>query len=112
MSETHAQKTDRVRKEYREAHQRFAVRLRGASDADAHRAPAEGGWSAARIGWHVAAVESSFAGLISGDIPGAKPLPPDAVARAWPEIASGIPEKLDAGKRVQPPPDAKRDDVM
>ena len=76
------------------------------------RAPETGGWSAAQIGWHVAAVDTSFAGLISGDLPGAKELPDGTAAKSWSEIATTIPEKLEAGKRVQPPPAVSRDEVL
>ena len=97
---------------YREAHDRFVARLREASEADVHRAPADGGWSAAQIGWHVAAVDASFAAIVRGDVAAAKPLTGDLVVRPWQEIAAAMPAKLEAGKRVQPPADVRRDDVL
>jgi uncharacterized damage-inducible protein DinB len=112
VAETHAELIARVRQSYREAHERFVTRLREAGDEAVHRAPADGGWSAAQIGWHVAAVDASFAGLISGERPGAQPLPEGAPARSWTEILQGMPGKIEAGKRVQPPPDARRDEVL
>jgi len=110
--ETHAELIARVRQSYREAHDRLVKRLTEAPADAAERAPAAGGWSAAQIGWHVAAVDASFAGLISGERPGAQPLPDDVTERPWPEILSGIPDRIEAGKRVQPPPDARQDDVL
>jgi uncharacterized damage-inducible protein DinB len=109
---SHQEHVTRVRQAYREAHERFVTRLRDADETAVHRAPADGGWSAAQIGWHVAAVDASFAGVLTGEVPAAKPLADGTPARPWQEIVAGMPAKLEAGKRVQPPPDARRDDVL
>src|SRR5262245_53369590 len=110
--ESHAEKTARVRRAYREARERLVTRARESSEADVTRAPAGGGWSAARIGWHVAAVDSSFAAVLSGAVPAAKPVPEGTAVRSWPEIVSAMPAKLEAGKRVQPPDAVSRDEVI
>ena len=110
--ESHSQLIARSRQTYREAHERFVKRLREAPDDAVHRAPADGGWSAAQIGWHVAAVDGQFADLVSGARPGAQPLAGGAAEKPWMEIVAGIPQRIEAGKRVQPPPDAKRDAVL
>ena len=110
--ESHSERIERTRKSYREAHARFVKRLTDAPADAVERAPAGGGWSAAQIGWHIAAVDASFAGLVSGERPGAQPLPDGTSERPWPEIVQGIPEKLEAGKRVQPPAEVKRDEVL
>ncbi len=110
--ETHSEKIMRVRRAYQEAHARFVKRLTEASAEAAARVPEGEGWSAAQIGWHVAAVDASFAGLVSGKIPGAKELPDGVSAKPWSEILAAIPGKLEAGKRVQPPAAASRDDVL
>jgi len=110
--ETHAERIERVRREYREAHARFVARLDGASPEAVTRAPAEGGWSAVQIGWHVAAVDATFAGLMTGEVPAAKELPEGISAKPWSEIVVAIPDKIEAGKRVQPPPSPDRDEVM
>jgi uncharacterized damage-inducible protein DinB len=112
MSESHSERIERVRREYREAHARFVKRLSEAPVDAVERTPDAGGWSAAQIGWHVAAVDASFAGLVSGENPAAKPLADGASARPWSEIVQGIPAKLEAGKRVQPPADVRRDAVL
>jgi hypothetical protein len=112
MHETHAELIARVRQSYREAHERLVKRLSEAPAEAAERAPAGGGWSAAQIGWHVAAVDASFAGLLSGERPGAQPLPDGAAERPWTEIVQGMPARIEAGKRMQPPADPKRDDVL
>lgn len=63
---------------------------------------ADGGWSAAQIAWHVAAVNEAFAGLIDGSSPTAQPAPPDFVERTWTEIGESLAKKLQAPARVQP----------
>src|SRR4051794_20205312 len=110
--ESHNERMTRVRGEYRAAHDRFLARLRQASDADVHRLRSDGGWSAAQIGWHVAAVDQSFASVLTGEVPAAKPLEPGTQARTWQEVVGGMPQKLDAGKRVTPPADVRRDEVI
>ena len=110
--ESHSERIDRARASYREAHARFVKRLTDAPADVAERAPAGGGWSAAQIGWHVAAVDASFAALVTGENPAAKPLPDGAVEKPWAEIVQGIPDKFEAGKRVQPPPVVRRDEVL
>jgi uncharacterized damage-inducible protein DinB len=109
---THTERIAHTRQAFREAHARFVKRLTEAPAADLERAPEGGGWSAAQIGWHVAAVNTAFAGLISGEVPGAKELPEGATAKPWSQIAGEIPEKLEAGKRVQPPPAVARAEVL
>lgn len=112
MPESHNERITRVRGEYREAHARFVKRLTDVPADAVERAPADGGWSAAQIAWHVAAVDASFAALVSGENPAAKPLADGTAAKPWSEIRQGIPEKLEAGKRVQPPAVVRRDEVL
>jgi len=87
-------------------------RLREAPVETVERRLAGGGWSAAQIGWHVAAVDASFARLVSGQQPGAEPLPDGVPKKAWAKIVETIPDKLEAGKRVQPPPSVRRDKAL
>jgi uncharacterized damage-inducible protein DinB len=110
--ETHAELIARTRQTYREAHERFVKRLREAADDAVHRVPPDGGWSAAQIGWHVAAVDGQFADIVSGARPAAQPLSPGSVEKSWGEIVAGIPQRIEAGKRVQPPADVRRDAVL
>jgi uncharacterized damage-inducible protein DinB len=112
MPESHDEQIARTRKAYREAHDRLVKRLREAPAEAVERAPADGGWSAAQIGWHVAAVDGSFAGVVSGERPGAQPLPDGAAEKPWSEIVKTIPAKLVAGKRVQPPAQVRRDEAL
>jgi len=100
-----------VREAFAEANERLVARLRRVSDEQAGRAAA-GEWSAAQIGWHVAAVTTRFAGLISGDLEGAKALSDDFRERAWPEVVASIPPKLQAPAALAPPPGVRRSDAI
>lgn len=112
MTETHSELIARSRQGYREAHDRLVKRLRDAPEDAVHRAPADGGWSAAQIGWHVAAVDRQFADLMSGARPGAQLLADGAGEKPWPAIVADLPQRIEAGKRFQPPADVRRDDVL
>ncbi|HET7698701.1 MAG TPA: DinB family protein [Vicinamibacterales bacterium] len=110
--ESHHELIARTRQSYREAHERFVKRLREAADDAVHRQPPDGGWSAAQIGWHVATVDGQFADIVSGARPVAQPLADGAAERPWSEVVAGMPQKIEAGKRVQPPGDVRRDAVL
>jgi hypothetical protein len=99
----HYTRVRRLRESFAEANERLVARLRGAEDDAAARVPPGGGWSAAQIGWHVAKVTTRFAALMSGDVPGVQPLPPDFREREWPTIAAGVPDRLKAPEMFHPP---------
>src|SRR5262245_64310885 len=80
-----------IRESFAEANERLVARLRRATDEAAHQAPADGGWTVAQIGCHVARVSNTFAGLISGERPGAQPLPPGFKEKEWPAIVERLP---------------------
>ncbi len=90
----HYARVRHLRESFAEANERLVARLRRVEHAAAERTPDGAGWSAAQIGWHVAAVTTQFAGLLSGDTPGAQPLPPDFVEREWTGIAARNPRAL------------------
>src|SRR5688572_8579174 len=94
-SSDHLARVRHLREAFASANERLVKRLREAEDHASEKAP-EGGWSAAQIGWHVAAVNTRFAALIAGDVPAAKPLPDDFVEKPWAAIADEMPEKLQA----------------
>jgi hypothetical protein len=99
----HRARISHIREAFAEANERFVARLRAADDHAALRAPEGGGWSAAQIGWHVARVTTRFAGLMSGDLPGAQALGEGFAERPWPSIVAGIPGRLQAPNSFQPP---------
>jgi DinB family protein len=110
--ESHNERIARVRAAYREAHTRFVKRLTDAPAEAVERVPAGGEWSCAQIGWHVAAVDTSFAALVSGENPGAKPLADGVSETPWAEIVQNMPGKIEAGKRVQPPAEVRREEAL
>jgi DinB superfamily len=99
----HRARVSHLRESFAEANERLVARLRGADDESARRVPDGGGWSAAQIGWHVARVTTSFAGVMSGERPGAQPVPAGFVERPWPEIAAAVADRLEAPAAFQPP---------
>ena len=107
----HLARVRHLRESFAEANERLVTRLRNAPD-DAVQKPVEGGWSAAQIGWHVAAVTTRFAGVMSGDLPGAQPLPAAFRDRTWDEIAAHLPPRLTAAAPVAPPPEVLKSDAI
>jgi hypothetical protein len=108
----HYARLHHLRESFAEANERFVTRLRNAGEDEVRRVPEGGGWSAAQIGWHVAKVTTRFAGLISGDLPGAQPLAADFREREWSSIVSGIPDRLQAPGAFEPPPTVTRTDAI
>lgn len=107
----HLARVRHVRESFAEANERLVTRLRRATDESAERVPPDG-WSAAQIGWHVAAVTNRFAGLIGGDVAGPAPLPAGFVERPWVEVLAGVPAKLHAPAAATPPAAVSRADAI
>jgi hypothetical protein len=108
----HYARLGHLREAFAEANERLVARLRKAEDDAVRKAPEGGGWSAAQIGWHVAKVTTRFAGLMSGDAPGAQPLPADFREREWTAIASEIPDRLQAPGPFHPPAGVTRAEAI
>ncbi len=87
------------------------ARLAGVPAARAEALPPDGGWSAAQIGWHVAAVDAAFADLVSGARP-SQPLTEAFRERDWSEVASAIPQKIEASGAVLPPAAVRQDTAL
>ena len=107
----HLDRVRHLRESFVSANERLVARLRGASDEAAERS-AEGAWSAAQIGWHVATVTSRFAAMIAGDLGGPQPLSASFQERAWSEVAAAIPERLRAPSAMAPPPHVRRAEAV
>jgi hypothetical protein len=107
----HYARVRQMRQAFAEANERLVARLRACDDASAERVP-EGGWSAAQIGWHVAHVTTTFAGLLSGELPGPQPLPQGFQPRAWSDVVAAIPQQLQARGAVVPPRVVRRVDAL
>ena len=98
----HLARVRHLREAFSSQNEHLVGLLRQADHAIAERSE-PGSWSAAQVGWHVASVNTRFAAVIAGDVPAAKPLPDDFVERPWTDIASALPEKLDASTAAMPP---------
>jgi hypothetical protein len=107
----HLARVRHLRESFAAANERLVARLRAATDEQSARSLA-GGWTPAQIGWHVAAVTSRFAGVISGDMKGAVPLPDGFVETPWEQVAAAIPAQLKAPDALAPPPSATRHDAI
>ena len=107
----HLSRVRHLRESFVAANERLVSRLRGAKDDLAERG-AEGSWSAAQIGWHVATVTTRFAAMIAGDIGGPQPLPEQFRERPWAEVAAAIPPRITAPSAFTPPPSVRRADAV
>src|SRR5687768_10004342 len=91
---------------------RFLARIEATPDAVAERVPADGGWSAAGIAWHVAVTNEQFAGLVDGTVPGARPPAEGFEETPFPEILSIVPDGLEAPPNFHPPAGLTRADAL
>ncbi len=107
----HLSRVRHLREAFSSSNEQLVGALRSTDDATAHRVTG-GRWSAAQLGWHVAAVNTRFAALIAGDVPAAKPLPDDFVETPWQQIAAAMPGKLEAPSAAVPPPAVTRHDAI
>ena len=101
--EQHRARVAQLRESFAAANRRLLQRLRDAGDDG--ECAREDRWSPAQIGWHVAAVTTRFAGVISGELPGAQPVAQDFRERPWAEIVPTVAARLRAPAIVQPPTD-------
>src|SRR5687767_10426112 len=82
---------------------RLLARIESTPDAIAERVPADGGWSAAGVAWHVAVTNEQFAGLIDGSVPGARPPEEGFEETPFAEIVAMVPDGLEAPPKFHPP---------
>lgn len=113
MTDAHVERVARMTREFREALDRLIARLQGVESSAAERPRADGGWSAAQIGWHVAAVNTAFAGILVGAVTrGVRPAPPDFAEPAWSEVAARVARRLSAPEGFHPPADVTVNDAV
>lgn len=91
---------------------RFLARLEAASAEAAERPAAGGGWSAAQIGWHVAATNEGFAALVDGSRPLARAPEPGFEETPFTDLQARVPDKLEAPDMFTPPPGVTRDEAL
>jgi hypothetical protein len=97
----HKDRVARLSSAWNEASGRFIARIESAGDAAAGASPA-GGWNAAQIAWHVAAVNNSFAKIL-GEGRGAVQAGGEFVERGWRDIVGSMPPRRKAPTWAQPP---------
>jgi hypothetical protein len=107
----HLARVRHIREAFSSENEHLVGLLRKAADESAERS-VDGRWSAARVGWHVASINTRFAALMAGDAPGAKSLADDFIETPWAEIAARIPGQLDATKAAVPPEHVTRHDSI
>lgn len=108
-----AQHEDRIRNavsSFEDANSRLVRMLEGLSDEAAHKAPSDGGWSAAQVGCHVAMTNELFAGVLTGAVPLAQPAPAGFAEN--PNVFSTVPSKVETAPPLQPPAGSTRQDAV
>jgi len=104
---------DRIRNavsSFEDANTRLVRMLEGLNDEAATKAPADGGWSAAQVGYHVAMTNELFAGVLTGAVPLAQPVPAGFAEN--PNVFSTVPSKVETGPPLQPPAGTTRHDAV
>jgi hypothetical protein len=91
---------------------RFLARIEATPDHIAERVPADGGWSAAGIAWHVAVTNEQFAGLVEGSVPGARPPEDGFEETPFADITALVPGQLEAPPKFHPPAGLTRADAL
>jgi len=95
---------------FRRAMDTFIASIERLGDEAAVQAPADGGWNAAQIAWHVAVTNELLAGVFEGTVPMAQPVPdgfePD------PDIFSKVPAKVQTFPQLEPPASASRVEAL
>jgi hypothetical protein len=91
------------------ANARMVALLEALSDEAARRAPAEGSWNAAQVGYHVAVTNELFAGILSGAVPMARQEPAFAENTL---VFSGLPGRIKTLPPREPPSAAARAEAI
>jgi hypothetical protein len=107
-SDTHAARIDDLRAAFDRACGRFLARYDTTTTDGAVAVPLSGGWTAAQIAAHVAALNRVLSAIVSGRIGRAAPPPDGFTERPWPDIATGLAGRLEAPASVTAPPTVTR----
>ena len=110
---THEERVAATAAAFEAAMERFLARIESTPDAIAERVPADGGWSAAGVAWHVAMTNEQFARLIDGSVPGARPPEDGFEEKPFSEITSAIAGvSLEAPAKFHPPAGVTKADAL
>ncbi len=102
---THQERVAQTIAGFDAAMSRLMDRVETVSEAEGTRVPDGGGWTVAGIAWHVAATNEGFASLVDGSRPLARAPESDFVEEPFAEIASRVPNQLEAPEVFHPPAD-------
>ena len=95
---------------FEDANARMVQLLEGLSDDAARRAPADGKWTPAQVGVHVAITNELFAGILAGKVPLTRPAPQGFSEN--PDVFSTVPAKIETLPPLEPPSAAAREDAI
>lgn len=101
--ETHAARIDDLRAAFDRSSGRFLARFDTTTPEEAVAVPSTGGWTAAQIAAHVAALNRVLSAIVSGRIDRATPPPAEFAERGWNDVAAGLTGRLQAPPSVTPP---------
>lgn len=110
MPVPHEKRIQNAISRFEEANARMVRLLEALSDEAARRAPGDGKWNAAQVGYHVAVTNELFAGILSGTVPLAKPAPAGFEENSG--VFQGIPEKIQTVPPLEPPTSAARAEAI
>ena len=110
MANSHEARIHNAVNAFEEANASMVRLLEALNDEAARRAPSDGGWNPAQVGYHVAITNELFVGILSGAVPMAKPAPAGFVEN--PNVFAGIPSKVNTFPTLEPPAVVSRDEAL
>lgn len=110
MAQSHQNRIHASVSAFQSASEQLITALERLNDELATRAPKQGGWNAAQIGYHVATTNEFLAGVLSGAVPMAVAAPDGFAENA--AVFSNVPAKIETFPQLQPPPNVTRADAL
>src|SRR4026209_417256 len=101
MAPSHQKRTHENVSAFRSVSEAMIAVLERSNDAAATHAPADGAWTAAQIGYHVAITADFLAGSLTGSIP--KSVPAPSGFQENPNVFAGVPAKITTFEALEPP---------
>ena len=110
MAAPHETRIQSAVNRFEETNAKMVALLEALSDEAAKRAPSEGSWTPAQVGYHVAVTNELFAGILSGAVPFARQSPPGFSEN--PDVFASLPSQVRTLPPLEPPPAASRGEVI
>lgn len=99
----HAERINGILADLEASHREVTALLKSATDEAATRKPAEGGWNAAQVGYHLGIANTRLA---SSTMQHAHDAPPDFVENA--ELFRALPPKIKTMEALEPPSEVNK----